>query len=138
MTAYPPSSPLRVLHVDDDHTMRLMTKTALLRSTIPYEVESCASGKEALDKFEAFSPDLLLVDMLMPILDGISLIRKVRVLPNNIGRDIPVVFITGKDNIQIEGRHEIEPVLGVITKPFSPTQLGVDLANLIRNFKETL
>ncbi len=138
MTESPSSPPIRVLHVDDDHTMRLMTKTALLRSTAPYEVESCASGKEALEKFEAFSPDLLLVDMLMPILDGISLIRKIRVLPDHIGKEVPVVFITGKDNIQIDGRHEIEPVLGVITKPFSPTQLGVDLANLIKNFKETL
>lgn len=138
MTKSPSFPPIRVLHVDDDHTMRLMTKTALLRSTVPYEVESCASGKEALEKFEAFSPDLLLVDMLMPILDGISLIRKIRVLPDHIGKEVPVVFITGKDNIQIDGRHEIEPVLGVITKPFSPTQLGVDLANLIKNFKETL
>lgn len=138
MSDAPISPPLRVLHVDDDHTMRLMTKTALLRSSTPFEVESCSSGKEALEKIIAFAPDVLLVDMLMPILDGISLIKKIRLLPEGRGKKIPVIFITGKDHVQIEERHEIEPILGIITKPFSPTQLGNDLANFVKAYKEGL
>jgi len=130
------TSPIRVLHVDDDHVMRLMTKTALARSPISFEVESCASGKELLEKFEEFSPDILLIDMLMPILDGITLTRKIRLLPNDLGKAVPVVFIAGKDNVLIDDRSSIEPILGVIVKPFSPTQLGQDLYSFLESFRE--
>ena len=89
-----------------------------------------------MEKFEEFSPDILLIDMLMPILDGITLTRKIRLLPNDLGKAVPVVFITGKDNVLIDDRSSIEPILGVIVKPFSPTQLGQDLYSFLESFRE--
>lgn len=125
----------KILHVDDDHVMRMMTRTALTRSSHGLEVESCLSGKEALEKISSFGPDLLLVDMIMPIMDGPSFVRAVRQLADPLLSRTPVVFITGKDEIHIEERDVLEPILGIIRKPFSASQLGNDLATLWENYK---
>ncbi len=127
------AAPYKILHVDDDHVMRLMTKTALSRSSIDFSVESCASAKEALEKIPSFSPDILLIDMVMPIMDGIMLLQTVR---NKEWRfqKIPAVFITGKEMGIIDEREKLEPILGIILKPFSPTLLGEDLLNLWKTY----
>ncbi|HNS44110.1 MAG TPA: response regulator [Alphaproteobacteria bacterium] len=129
--------PLRkILHVDDDHVMRMMTRTALTRSPQGFEIESCLSGKEALEKISGFSPDLLLVDMIMPIMDGPAFVHAVRQLDDPLRSKTPVVFITGKDEIHIRDRDILEPVLGIIHKPFSASQLGNDLAALWNGYKK--
>lgn len=126
----------KILHVDDDHVMRLMTRTALLRSSLGFEVESCASAKEALEKISSFAPDLLLVDMVMPIMDGPSFVRAVRQLEQSPLNLTPAIFITGKDEIHFEDRDMIEPILGVLHKPFSATQLGNDLMMLWTSYNK--
>ncbi len=123
------NSPCKILHVDDDHVMRLMTKTALLRSSEEFLVESCASAKEALEKASSFQPDILLIDMVMPIMDGITFLRTVRSTSGDFQKT-PAIFVTGKDMDILENRESLEPVLGIISKPFSPTLLGSDILKL--------
>lgn len=122
-------SPLKILHVDDDHPLRLMTRTALNRSGKDFLVESCASAHDALSKIESFQPHVLLVDFMMPIMDGPSFVAKVHSLGDAF-RHTPVVFITGKDDIVFENRVALEPIIGIIRKPFSPINLGEDLERL--------
>ena len=119
----------KILHVDDDHVMRMMTRTALVRSGLGFEVESCSSAREGLDKISAFAPDLLLVDMIMPIMDGPSFVRSVR-QSGQAYNQTPVVFITGKDEIDFGDRNALDPILGILRKPFSASQLGNDLVTL--------
>ncbi|HRK96957.1 MAG: response regulator [Alphaproteobacteria bacterium] len=127
---------IKILHVDDDPVMRMMTKTALIRSNLGFIVESCASGKEALDKMAVFSPDILLIDMLMPIMDGVSFLKEVRTSENLSCAHVPAFFITGKEAIKISDRNDLEPVIGIIGKPFSPTKLGQDLLDIWHKFQE--
>lgn len=126
----------KILHVDDDHVMRLMTRTALVRSPHGFEVETCLSGKEALEKILSFTPDLLLVDMVMPILDGPSLVRAIRDIDSPSIAGTPVIFITGKDEIHLEDRPTLEPILGVVHKPFQAARLGDDLVSLWNNYRK--
>lgn len=128
-------SPLKILHVDDDHPLRLMTRTALNRSGKDFLVESCASAHDALSKIENFQPHLLLVDFMMPIMDGPSFVAKVHSLGDAF-RLIPVVFITGKDDIAFENRAALEPIIGIIRKPFSPVTLGDDLEQLWMSYEK--
>lgn len=127
---------INVLHVDDDHVMRLMTKTALERSNLGFHVESCASGKEVLEKMVSYTPDILLIDMIMPIMNGTDLLREIRTSGSAAHLSIPAVFMTGKQDVMIENRSVLEPVIGIITKPFSPVRLGPDLMALLSVYHE--
>lgn len=128
------TSSLKILHVDDDHPLRLMTKTALARSGKNFQIESCASAHDALLKLEDFQPNLLLVDLLMPIMDGPSFVAKAHGL-NDAFRHLPVVFITGKDDLTFENRSVLEPIIGIIRKPFSPMTLADDLERLWMDYE---
>ncbi|MFA7276641.1 MAG: response regulator [Pseudobdellovibrionaceae bacterium] len=119
----------KILHVDDDPVMRMMTKKALERARMGFDVVSCASAHELIDQLSQFGPDLLLVDMIMPIMDGLSLVAHIRSLSTPLAQT-PVIFITGRTDTNINGREKLEPILGIIHKPFSPTTLGSDLVDL--------
>lgn len=119
----------KILHVDDDSVMRLMTKKALERSEHPYTVLSCATGQEFLKEIVFFEPDLLLVDMVMPIMDGETVIEKLRSM--DVGpRNKPVIYITGRPDVTFRNRSALEPIIGIIQKPFAAATLGQDILNI--------
>lgn len=120
----------KILHVDDDAVMRMMVKKALERAQKGFDVVSCASVHEFLDKIAPFSPDLLIIDVVMPVMTGPILLDKVR----SLSIQTPAVFMTGQDVIEIQNREKLEPILGIIQKPFSPIALGNDLINLWDDF----
>lgn len=121
----------KILHIDDDPIMRLMVKKALERSQKGFEVISCASPTEFLDHLISFKPDILIIDVMMPIMSGPALLEKIRKGGNNTA----AIFMTGQESMQIDNRAILDPILGVIPKPFSPTALGDDL---IRLWDETI
>jgi CheY-like chemotaxis protein len=119
----------KILHVDDDPVMRLMTKKALDRSGHSYTVLSCASGQDFLKEIGTFAPDLLLVDMVMPIMDGETLIEKLRSMDVS-GCKAPVIYITGRPDVTFRNRTVLEPIIGIIQKPFTAGTIGQDILNL--------
>lgn len=134
MTDHTPAG-LKILHVDDDHVLRLMTKTAITRSAHGFTLESCASAKEALEKLKDWTPDLLLIDMIMPVMNGVEFLRAIRQSGIAGAKDIPAIFMTGKEDTRIDGRSELDPVLGIIQKPFSPVQLPDDILTLLEEYR---
>ncbi len=104
----------RVLLVDDDHTLR--ETTGMLLEELGYEYDSCENGKEALTTFKA-SPEaycLVLTDIVMPVMDGLDLVRALRAM----GSRIPVVAMTGY--AQSEPLAELAgEVKGFVQKPFA-------------------
>jgi CheY-like chemotaxis protein len=105
----------RILHVDDDADIRAMAKLTL-ETLGGCRVESCESGAEALAKAPGFRPDLLLLDVDMPVLDGPTTLQELRKLPNCA--DVPAVFMTARAQ-----PHDIEMLrragaVDVIAKPF--------------------
>jgi CheY-like chemotaxis protein len=110
----------RVMCVEDDADIRMILEFSL-GSLGGYEVLACPGGRAALAQVDAFRPDLVLLDVMMPDLSGPETLAALRELPA-MAR-VPVVFITAKAMPE-----EVEKLLdygatGVIVKPFDPVSL---------------
>jgi CheY-like chemotaxis protein len=121
-------APLRkVLVVEDDPDIQLVAELAL--SAIGgLEVEVCGSAMDALDEAVTFRPDLILLDVMMPGMDGPSALDALREIPE-IART-PVVFMTARAQPQEIARYMQMGSLGVIPKPFEPQALAATLRAL--------
>jgi excisionase family DNA binding protein len=107
----------RVLVVDDEASIRdLLSKTLALAE---YEVDTASDGNSALDRMRAFNYDLLIADLKMPGMDGLTLIRQAK----RIKADLPVIIITGfsTESSAIEAVNL--GVAGYLTKPFRVPQV---------------
>ena len=85
------SSLKKILLVDDSATSRLMYRMLISRKT-PYEVICATDGAEALRVIERETPDLILMDVMMPSMDGLEVCRRIR--QNERTRGVPVIFLT--------------------------------------------
>ena len=113
----------KILYVDDQIDILLFAEYALT-DIGDYETLMCDSGKKALDQIEQFKPDLILLDVMMPELDGpttLSLIRKFEAFKNT-----PAIFITAKilSNEVSELLSCDAKVIKVIPKPFDPIKIS--------------
>ncbi|KRL09644.1 response regulator YycF [Schleiferilactobacillus perolens] len=106
----------KILVVDDEKPISDILKFNLTQEG--YEVETAADGEEALEKVKSGNPDLILLDLMLPKIDGLEVARQVRK-----DRDTPIIMLTAKDS-------EIDKVLGLelgaddyVTKPFSNREL---------------
>jgi len=123
----------RILVVDDEPSILKLIRVNLERDG--YEVETAADGKTALELAGRIRPDLVLLDVMLPGLDGISVCRTLRNEPAT--RNIPIIMLSARGE-------EVDRVLGLemgaddyITKPFSPRELLARIkARLRRNQPE--
>lgn len=104
----------KVLAVDDENDVLLILKTALRDD---YDVSVASSGSEALEEVENFRPDVIILDMMMPGMDGLEVLEKLRANPET--ESIPVIFLTG-----VSDKKKIREALDkgtshYITKPFN-------------------
>jgi len=112
-----PSTRQRVLVVDDEASIRdLLSKTLALAE---YDVDTAPDGTSALDRLRAVDYDLLIADLKMPGMDGLTLIRQAK----RIKADLPVIIITGfsTESSAIEAVNL--GVAGYLTKPFRVPQV---------------
>ncbi|MDP8206951.1 MAG: response regulator [Candidatus Electryonea clarkiae] len=121
---------MKILLIDDDADIRLITKISLEKSG-QHEVVLSEGGLESIDMILQELPDLILLDYLMPEIDGPELYEKLRNIPNSRLNEIPVIFLTGKTKDD-----EIQELLslgaiGVIKKPFDPLTLLNEIINII-------
>jgi two-component system OmpR family response regulator len=117
----------RILLVDDALEIRTIASLVLARRG-GFTVETAASGAEALEKAEGFSPDLILLDNAMPGMDGPATLEALRKLPALAGT--PVVFLTASLEVEERARFASLGALGVIPKPFDPLTLPEQLERL--------
>lgn len=112
---------LRILHVDDEPDIREVVQLSL--SLDPeVTVKSCPSGRDGLDAASEWSPDLILLDVMMPAMDGPATLAHLRQSPKTSG--IPVVFMTARAQPR-ELEHFVSlGAEGVIAKPFDPMTLA--------------
>ena len=116
----------KILYIDDDTVMRMMVQKSLERTHKDFIITCCAQPSEFIDLCTSFKPDLLIIDVVMPTLKGPELLSRLR----RLGIRIPAIFITGQEMIDFENREVLEPILGIIQKPFSPSALGKNLTDL--------
>ncbi len=118
----------RILHVDDDPDIRDLTRL-VLELDEDFEVRTASSGADALRCISDIMPDWILLDVLMPEMDGRSLMRLLRKQPETV--DVPVVFMTAlSDQKTLDELSELG-AMGIISKPFDPFALADDLKGLI-------
>jgi len=118
----------RVLHVEDVPSIQVVTRIALEKLG-GYEVLSCASGQAALAEVQAFAPDLILLDMMLPQMTGLELLVQLSALID-VGKT-PVVLLTGQAD-EVAAPEELRR-LGVrklLHKPFNPLQLAAQLEDV--------
>lgn len=118
---------MRVLYVDDDPDIR---EIALIALSLDPELEARAAsdGMSALGLIDQWMPDIVMLDVMMPQLDGPSTL--VRLRENPATADLPVVFITARAQKQEIQNFAMLDARGVIAKPFDP----MTLAQQVRSF----
>ena len=117
-----------VLVVDDDESIREVAQLSL-ELVGGWTVTTASSGAEALTKAAAERPDAILMDVMMPGMDGPTACR---LLHDNPGtRDIPVVFLTAKVQRADQREWTELPIAGVLAKPFDPMGLCRAVSSLL-------
>lgn len=115
----------KILYVEDEPDIQMIARVAL-ENVGGFELCVCSSGSEALEKAEAFAPDLFLLDVMMPGMDGPTTLAELRKIPTLA--NTPVMFMTAKVQPQEVEFLKSLNVADVIAKPFDP----MTLANNIR------
>ncbi len=132
-TSFGSSRPVKVLVVDDDPVLLRMVETFLLSSDDPYQVLLASSGPEALEIARKEIPDVVLLDLMMPDMDGIEVCVHLR--NNRSTYLIPVIMLTASALHD----HRLEALrTGVddyLSKPFDPEELEVRIQSLIRRIR---
>jgi len=116
----------RLLLVDDEDNLRVMLQAALRHSG--FEVQSASNGREALDAVAAAPPDLIVLDVMMPDLDGFEVCRRLRAE----GRRTPVVFLTARDTTEDKVRGLTLGGDDYLVKPFSLEELVARIEAVLR------
>lgn len=115
----------RILYVEDESDIRAVAEISL-ELIGGFTLEICSSGQEALDKASAFAPDLILLDVMMPGMDGPSTLEALRQIP--VTAETAVIFMTAKAQPHEIRRYMELGALDVISKPFDP----ITLPSLVR------
>jgi two-component system cell cycle response regulator len=116
-----PRSLRTLMYVDDDPDIREIVEMSLgLDGEL--RVLSCDGGERSLVKMRVEKPDLVVLDVMMPNMDGPTLLKRMRADPDL--RHIPVIFMTAKTNPEETARFLELSAIGVIAKPFDPMALG--------------
>ena len=122
-----------VLYVEDDADIRTIALLAL-ETVGSLQVRACSSGAEAIEAAQAFRPDLLLLDVMMPGMDGPTTLARLRELP--LTANAPVVFMTANVQASEVEHYRSLGAVGVITKPFDPMTLAAQVEDLWRRARD--
>ena len=112
-----PHSPCRVLVIDDEPHVRWILKGTL--EGLDYRVEDASDGRSGLAALARFSPDVVLLDMTMPDLDGAEVVRRIR----ETGSKVPIVVSSGYHDSGMDKRLRREEIQGFLSKPYSTKEL---------------
>ena len=114
-----------ILVVDDEQNIVKLARLSLNRDG--YQVEAAYDGAEALEKAKALRPDLIILDIMMPEMDGLAVCRELRKTSN-----VPIIILTARDD-------DVDRIVGLelgaddyITKPFNPRELVARVKAVLR------
>jgi CheY-like chemotaxis protein len=117
----------RILMVEDEPDIQAVARVAL-EAVGGFTVEMCSSGKEALERVPQYNPDIILMDVMMPGMDGPSTLKSLRANPLTAG--YPIIFMTAKVQSHEVARYKEIGALGVIAKPFDPMTLSATVRTI--------
>jgi two-component system chemotaxis response regulator CheY len=116
-----------ILTVDDSASVRMTTNITL--SNAGFAITEAVDGLDGLNKAKAAQYDLIVTDLNMPNMDGLTMIEEIRRLPIQAG--VPIIFLTTESDADLKARAKAAGATGWLTKPF-------DAENLVRVVKKVL
>ena len=122
----------RIMYVDDEPDVRKVAKISL-ELVGKFELCLCDSGREAIAQVQQFKPDLILLDVMMPEMDGPTTLVALRGI--QAVASTPIVFMTAKAQSAEIRRYRDLGAVEVFTKPFQPMQLPNQLRELWRRIQ---
>lgn len=117
----------KILYVEDEPDIQAVTKLAL-EEIGGFTLEVCSNGDEALSKATTFAPDLLLLDVMMPGMDGPTTLKALREISDISAT--PAIFMTAKVQPHEVQEYKDLGAIDVIAKPFDPMTLSDNLRNI--------
>jgi len=121
----------KILHVEDDLDIQNIANVTLT-SIGGFVVNCCSSGAEALKVAKDFMPDLILLDVMMPEMDGPTTLATLREIPEI--KNVPAIFMTAKAQTDEINSFLALGAIGVITKPFNPMTLPDEIRTIWQNW----
>jgi len=121
-----PAGATKVLVVDDEPSITDLVSMALRCEQ--FDVRVAGNGREALDAVESFSPDLAVLDIIMPDIDGFEVAQRLR----NQGVKLPILFLTARDATEDKVRGLSLGGDDYMTKPFSIEELVARIRSILR------
>ncbi len=118
-----------ILVVDDDPLLCSLLESALIRSG--FECHTVLNGQNALDHIQKHAPDLVVLDIMMPGIDGFEVARHIRATPQTA--DTPIIMLTGRIDASSQRNGLDAGVDTYMTKPISPMQLIDAIYKLLRD-----
>lgn len=119
---------VKILIVDDEENLSLMLKEYFVRQG--YQVDVACDGEEGLTKTKEVNPDLILLDVLMPILDGISMLKELKSDSSTSG--IPVIMLTNLDTKdKMEEAQEMGVFHYLVKLNYSPKDLDMKIQEIL-------
>jgi DNA-binding response OmpR family regulator len=122
----------KLLIADDDRSIRRIAEIILSNAT-DWQVELAASGQEALDKLKADPPDVVLLDVMMPGMDGLTTLRNIR---EQLKLEMPVILLTAKTETDDLKLYADLGLAGVICKPFDPIKLASEITTIVSTWQQ--
>src|ERR1700676_821342 len=120
---------LRILHIDDEPDIREVVEISLGLDP-GFATRSCSSGEEAIAAAIDWQPDIILFDVMMPVMDGPATLMRLR--ENVLTASIPVIFMTARAQTRELDRFRSLGALGVIPKPFDPMTLAASVRSYVQ------
>lgn len=117
-----------ILTVDDSPSVRQMVRLVL--SQAGYQITEAGDGSEGLSKASRQPFDLVITDLNMPGMDGLTMIRKLRSLP--ACRGVPIIFLTTESDAAVKQEAKAAGATGWMTKPFQKEQLLAVVGKFVR------
>jgi CheY-like chemotaxis protein len=118
---------MRVVVIDDDPDLRNLIKLTL-EFTAGWQVTAAPDGASGIETAVAMQPDVIVVDLMMPGMDGYEVCRRLKAQENT--KHIPLVMLTARKELN-EGQLKEAGAAGVVFKPFDPEQLAERVLELI-------
>jgi DNA-binding response OmpR family regulator len=111
----------KILVADDEASIREILSIQLAR--MGYEVVLAEDGLEAVSAYETQKPDLVLMDVMMPRLNGLNACQQIRVLEKKLGRRVPILFLTARDSTHDKTSAALSGGDEFVAKPVSLQEL---------------
>ena len=125
---------ITILHVDDDEDIRTITELSLSLGS-GFELYQCASGPEAIEMAPRINPDVFILDMVMPGMNGEETWKRLKDVSGLQAK--PTIFMSARAEEDFAERLVAMGAAGVITKPFDPVNLGQDIKDVLAEARKS-